>query len=195
MKYVASPICFKPHILLDKNINFLRYMCHPQSSSDVAYIGLWILYTTLCENSTVRVNWTHWPFHLTKCRWWDADWSLCRCLHASLDSRLRVCSSFCASISPNLSAWQITFIWISRHDDGIKMKKKTNVIYFVENFLSYNISKSGSKTITGKRDNLNWTKTKTTFRCQYYDDFNVSLCRGQGGMASYLRLMLFSSML
>ena len=39
-------------------------------------------------------------------------------------------------------------------------KWKINVIFLVENCLSYNISKSGRKLMTGKRDNLNWTKTK-----------------------------------
>ena len=33
-----------------------------------------------------------------------------------------------------------------------------NVIYLVENCLSYNISKFGRKPMTGKWDNLNWTK-------------------------------------
>ena len=41
-------------------------------------------------------------------------------------------------------------------------KWKINVIFLVENCLSYNISKSGRQLITGKRDNLNWTKTKMT---------------------------------
>ena len=62
-------------------------------------------------------------------------------------------------------------------------KWKTNVIFLIENFLSYNISKFGRKLITGKRDNLNWTKEIMTssmkitffeFRCKY-DDF-ISLC-------------------
>ena len=39
-------------------------------------------------------------------------------------------------------------------------KWKINIIFLVENCLSYNISKSGRKSVTGKRDNLNWTKTK-----------------------------------
>ena len=34
-------------------------------------------------------------------------------------------------------------------------KSKINVISLVENCLSYNISKSGRKSIIGKRDNLN----------------------------------------
>ena len=41
-------------------------------------------------------------------------------------------------------------------------KWKINVISLVENCLSYNISKSGRKLMTGKRDNLNRTKTKMT---------------------------------
>ena len=41
-------------------------------------------------------------------------------------------------------------------------KWKINVIFLVENCLSYNISKSGKKLMTGKRDNLNRTKTKMT---------------------------------
>ena len=41
-------------------------------------------------------------------------------------------------------------------------KWKINVIFLVENCLSYNISKSGRKLMTGKRDNLNRTKTKIT---------------------------------
>ena len=41
-------------------------------------------------------------------------------------------------------------------------KSKINVIFLVENCLSYNISKSGRKLMTGKRDNLNRTKTKMT---------------------------------
>ena len=43
-----------------------------------------------------------------------------------------------------------------------------NVICVVENCLSYNISKFGRKPITGKWDNLNWTKdimTSLTFIC------------------------------
>ena len=43
-----------------------------------------------------------------------------------------------------------------------------NVICLVENCLSYNISKFGRKPITGKWDNLNWTKdimTSLTFIC------------------------------
>ena len=57
--------------------------------------------------------------------------------------------------------------------------------------------------MTGKRDNLNRTKEKKKkkkknhfffeFRCQY-DDF-VSLCTSQGGMKSYLQLMLSPSMI
>ena len=39
-------------------------------------------------------------------------------------------------------------------------KWKINVIYLIENCLSYNISKSGRKSVSGKQDNLNWTKTK-----------------------------------
>ena len=39
-------------------------------------------------------------------------------------------------------------------------KWKINVIFLVENCLSYNISKSGTKSITGKRDNLNWKRKK-----------------------------------
>ena len=83
------------------------------------------------------------------------------------------------------------------YDDVFKMKKE--VIFLC---LSYNISKFGRKSITGKRDNLNWTKEIMTssmkhtffkFRCQY-DDF-VSLCRGHGGMESYLQLMLFLTMI
>ena len=51
----------------------------------------------------------------------------------------------------------VVFNQIVRHDNVIKMKNKCH------NFLSsYNISKSGSKSITGKRDNLNWTNTKMT---------------------------------
>ena len=40
-----------------------------------------------------------------------------------------------------------------------------NVISLVENCLSYNISKSGRKSITSKWDNLNWTKTKYQKLC------------------------------
>jgi len=81
-------------------------------------------------------------------------------------------------------------------------KLKINVIFLVENSLSYNISKCGRKSITGKRDNLNWTKEIMTssmkitffeFRCKY-DDF-ISLSRDQGGMESYLQLMLFPTMI
>jgi hypothetical protein len=81
-------------------------------------------------------------------------------------------------------------------------KLKINVIIHVENSLSYNISKFGRKSITGKRDNLNWTKAVMTssmkitffeFRCKY-DDF-ISLFRGQGGMEWYLQLMLFPTMI
>ena len=81
-------------------------------------------------------------------------------------------------------------------------KLKINVITHVENSLSYNISKFGRKSITGKRDNLNWTKAVMTssmkitffeFRCKY-DDF-ISLFRGQGGMEWYLQLMLFPTMI
>ena len=39
-------------------------------------------------------------------------------------------------------------------------KWKINVISLVENCLSYNISKSGRKSLIDKRDNLNWTKKK-----------------------------------
>ena len=46
-------------------------------------------------------------------------------------------------------------------------KWKINVIFLVENCLSYNISKSGRKSITDKRDNLNWTKTKMTSSKKY----------------------------
>ena len=46
-------------------------------------------------------------------------------------------------------------------------KSKINVISLVENCLSYNISKSGRKSITDKRDNLNWTKTKMTSSKKY----------------------------
>ena len=46
-------------------------------------------------------------------------------------------------------------------------KSKINVIFLVENCLSYNISKSGRKSITDKRDNLNWTKTKMTSSKKY----------------------------
>ena len=46
-------------------------------------------------------------------------------------------------------------------------KWKINVICLVENCLSYNISKSGRKSVTGKRDNLNWTKTKITSSKKY----------------------------
>ena len=46
-------------------------------------------------------------------------------------------------------------------------KWKINVISLVENCLSYNISKSGRKSITGKRDNLNWTKKKMTSSKKY----------------------------
>ena len=37
-----------------------------------------------------------------------------------------------------------------------------NVIYLVENCLSYNISKLGRKPITDKWDNLSWTKGRMT---------------------------------
>ena len=79
---------------------------------------------------------------------------------------------------------------------------KINVIFLVGNCLSYNISKFGSKLTTGKRDNLTWTKInvtssfKNTFlelRCQF-DDF-LAFLWGQGGMKSYLQLMLFPTML
>ena len=46
-------------------------------------------------------------------------------------------------------------------------KCKINFIRLVENCLSYNISKSGRKLLTGKRDNLNWTKTKMTSSKKY----------------------------
>ena len=46
-------------------------------------------------------------------------------------------------------------------------ESKINVISLVENCLSYNISKSGRKSITGKRDNLNSTKTKITSSKKY----------------------------
>ena len=60
-------------------------------------------------------------------------------------------------------------------------KWKILVRILVEHCLSYNISKFGRKSITGKRDNLNWTKEKMTssmkmtfffffFRCKH-DDF------------------------
>ena len=42
------------------------------------------------------------------------------------------------------------------YDDVTKWQ--INVIYLVENCLSYNISKFGRKPMTGKWDNLNWTK-------------------------------------
>ena len=81
-------------------------------------------------------------------------------------------------------------------------KWKINVIFHVENCLSYNIWKSGRKSITGKRDNLTWTKInvtssfKNTFlelRCQF-DDF-LAFLWGQGGMKSYLQLIVFLTML
>ena len=46
-------------------------------------------------------------------------------------------------------------------------ESKINVIFLVENCLSYNISKSGRKLITGKRDNLDRTKTKMTSSKKY----------------------------
>ena len=47
-------------------------------------------------------------------------------------------------------------------------KWKKNVNLPVENCLSYNISKSGRKLMTGKRDNLNWTKTKIMLSNKYF---------------------------
>ena len=47
-------------------------------------------------------------------------------------------------------------------------KGKIIVIFLVKNCLSYNISKSGRKLITGKRDNLNWTKKKMTSSKKYF---------------------------
>ena len=46
-------------------------------------------------------------------------------------------------------------------------KKKINVIFLVENCLSYNISKSGRKSLNDKRNNLNWTKKKMTSSKKY----------------------------
>ena len=46
-------------------------------------------------------------------------------------------------------------------------KWKINVIFLVENCLSYNISKSGRKSLTDKRDNFNWTKKKMTSSKKY----------------------------
>ena len=40
MKYVGYPICFKPHILLDKNIHFLESQCHSQTFSVCGHIRL-----------------------------------------------------------------------------------------------------------------------------------------------------------
>ena len=51
------------------------------------------------------------------------------------------------------------------YNDVIQMKNKC--IFLVENCLSYNISKSGRKSVTGERDNLNWTKTKMTSSKKY----------------------------
>ena len=77
-------------------------------------------------------------------------------------------------------------------------KLKMEVISLVENCLSYNISKFERKSITDKRDNLNWTKNIMTssmkitfveFRCKY-DNF-LSFLWSQGGMKSYLKLMFF----
>ena len=44
-----------------------------------------------------------------------------------------------------------------------------NVICLVENCLSYNISKFGTKPITGKWDNLNWTKDIMTSSIKTFD--------------------------
>ena len=69
-------------------------------------------------------------------------------------------------------------------------KRKINVIFFVENCLSYNISKSQlNKDKNDVIKKIHFLK----FRCQY-DDF-VSLSTSQGGMKSYLQLMLFLTMI
>ena len=63
MIYVTHPICFKPHILSDKNVQFLGSQCHSQTSSVYGDIGPWIL----CTKSMGKIpqfawNWAHWPF-------------------------------------------------------------------------------------------------------------------------------------
>ena len=68
----------------------------------------------------------------------------------------------------------------------IKIKIKIKVIFLVENYLSYNISKSGRKSVTGKRDNLNWTKKKMTSSKKYF--FFFSLDANMMTMFHFLRV-------
>ena len=69
-------------------------------------------------------------------------------------------------------------------------KWKINFIRLVENCLSYNISKSGRKLLTGKRDDLNWTKTKMT---SSKNTFFLSLDANMMTLFHFLRVSVVSN--
>ena len=55
-KYVTHPICFRPHILSDKNIHFLGSQCHSRRLLFMEILGSEYCVQSLWENSTVRIG-------------------------------------------------------------------------------------------------------------------------------------------
>ena len=95
MKYVTHPICFKPHILSDKNIHFLGSQCHSQMFSIHWDIGLWILCTksmgkfhSSCEMGALALLWPN----------FGGGMQIGPCAVICICGRMH--NLFCASISP-----------------------------------------------------------------------------------------------
>ena len=90
IKYIAYPICFKPHILLDKNIHFLESQCHSQTFSVYGHIRLWIVCTKSMEK-LINVN-----IHMKY-----VAYSICFKPHILFDKNIHFLESQCHSLCPD----------------------------------------------------------------------------------------------
>ena len=109
IKYVAYHICFKPHILLDKNVYKITFFDLSVTSRRFLLMGIFdseLCVQSLWEDSAVCINWTHWTFsdqmRVVGCRLALVLLFACKvgCIIAFV--------KFVLCISPNMSAWQIT---------------------------------------------------------------------------------------